>query len=110
MISNQKMIDILAGMADAVRVAEKKWPRSAPLPNGTGSAGRLTWETMARNACDRAARDGRLAHCHIFDEETAEVMAAEDPKALRAELFDVISVCVRWIADIDETEQQETAT
>lgn len=78
-----------------------KYPDCASLPDGTGGAGRKTYETIARNACDRAYREGRLTHAHVFEEETSEVLAAEDPTSLRKELVQVGAMIVKWVRDID---------
>jgi hypothetical protein len=94
--------EILAQAVDALDAAKEKHPRSAPLPDGTGGGGRVTWMTIARNSCDRAAREGRLTHAHVFDEEQAEVLAETDPVKLRAELFDVMATCLRWIEELDD--------
>jgi len=77
------------------------YPDSEHLPDGTGGGGRETWERIARLGCDRADREGRLTHTEVFDEETAEVMAATDPVELRKELVQVGAVVCKWIADID---------
>lgn len=77
------------------------YPDSEDLPDGTGLAGRKTVEIQARNACERATREGRLTHSHVFDEESAEVLAATEEDGLRKELVQSAAVCVKWIASID---------
>lgn len=71
------------------------------LPDGTGAAAYRTYEEIARNACDRAAREGRLTLAHILEEEAAEVLATVDPAKLREELVQLSAVCCRWVEDID---------
>lgn len=93
---------ILGDAVDALNAAKAKHPRSAPLPDGTGGGGRVTWMTIARNSCDRAHREGLLTHTHVFDEETAEVMAETDPVKLRAELMHVMAACLRWVEELDD--------
>lgn len=78
-----------------------KHPGCESLPNGTGQAGRKTWEALAKNGCDRAHREGRLTWTDVFDEECAEVMAAENDEDIRAELVQVGAMCLKWIMDID---------
>jgi len=78
-----------------------KYPDCARLPDGTGGAGRRTYETIARNACERAYREGRITHAHIFEEEAAEVLAEEDPVKLRKELVQVAAMCLKWVRDLD---------
>lgn len=77
------------------------WPDCEHLPDGTGGAGRGTYEGMMKHCCDRAYREGRLTHAHIFEEEVAEVLNATEPGPLREELVQVMAVCAKWIADID---------
>jgi len=76
-------------------------PNTTQIPDGTGGGGRKTWETIARQSCDRAQREGRLTFAHVFDEETAEVLAEEDPVKLRAEPVQVGAVVLKWIAELD---------
>ena len=77
------------------------YPDCEHLPDGTGGGGRETWERISKISCDRAYSEGRLTHAHVFDEETAEVLAATDPVKLRAELVQVGAVVCKWIADLD---------
>lgn len=104
--SNQvAMVIFVKRLADEV-VEERrrqilKWPDCERLPDGTGGAGRPTYETIAKNSCDRAHREGRLTHAHVFEEECMEVLNATEPDKLRVELVQVMSVCAKWIADID---------
>ncbi len=76
-------------------------PGTAQIPDGTGGGGRKTWEAIARNACDRAHREGRLTHAHVFEEEASEVLAETDPVKLRVELIQTAAICVKWIEEID---------
>lgn len=76
-------------------------PDCEHLPDGTGGAGRNTYTTIARNACDRAEREARLTHAHVFEEEAAEVLSETDTAKLRTELIQVAAVCLKWIEDID---------
>lgn len=95
-------MDFLMDQVTDERVRQiSKWADCEHLPDGTGGAGRPTYETIAKNACNRAYREGRLTHAHVFEEECAEVLAAEDPAAIRGELVQVMAVCAKWIADID---------
>lgn len=84
-------------------------PNTTHIPDGTGGGGRKTWETIARISCDHAAREGRLTYAHVFNEETAEVLAEEDPTKLRAELVQVGAVCVKWIEELDRRLAKESA-
>lgn len=79
-------------------------PGTTQIPDGTGGGGRQTRETIARNACERAQREGLLTHAHVFEEETTEVLAETDPVKLRAELVQVAAVAVKWIEEIDRRE------
>lgn len=77
------------------------WPNCEHLPDGTGGAGRGTYEVIAKNACNRAHREDRLTHAHVFEEEAMEVLNATEAKDLREELIQVMAVCAKWVADID---------
>jgi hypothetical protein len=104
------MTDMERFMADvaAERARQReKWPDCERLPDGTGGAGRPTYATIARNACDRAYREGRLTHSHVFEEEAMEVLDETDPAKLRDELVQVAAVCAKWIADIDARSPQK---
>lgn len=92
---------ILAEMFVELIRARDLYPDSMSMPNGTGGGGRRTWETIARNSCERAYREGRLTHAEVFDEEAAEVLAAETDEELRKELVQVGAMCLKWVADID---------
>jgi hypothetical protein len=87
-------------VAERLRQIEK-FPDCEHLPDGTGGGARETWERIAKNGCDRAMREGRLTHTDVFDEETAEVMAATNPVELRKELIQTIAVACKWVADLD---------
>lgn len=73
-----------------------KWGRQDHA-DGTGGGGRDTWETIARNSCDRATREGRLTWAHILDEEAAEALAETDKERLYIELTQVAAVAVAWL-------------
>lgn len=83
-------------------------PGTTQIPDGTGGGGYDTRETIAKNACDRAHREGRLTHAHVFEEEAAEVLAATDPEKLRKELVQVAAVAVKWIEEIDRRNKETT--
>lgn len=86
---------------ERLRQAEKYPHSESGLPDGTGGGARSTWEATARNACDRADREGRLTFAEIFDEESAEVLNATDEAHLRKELLQCGAVIFKWVADID---------
>lgn len=71
------------------------------------SGGRKTWETIARHACDRAQREGRLTHDHILDEETAECLAAETRADKRKEAVQAAASFVKLIEQIDREIEEE---
>ena len=76
-------------------------PGTTQIPDGTGGGGYETREAIAKHSCDRATREGRLTHAHVFEEEAAEVMAATDPVKLRKELIQVAAVAVKWVEELD---------
>lgn len=75
-------------------------PACESLPSGTGGGGRVTYMKIAQAACDRADREGRLTHAHVFEEEAMEVLAAETDEEAYAELVQVGAVVVKWATDI----------
>lgn len=89
---------------ELIRAFKKHGPKGH-LPDSTDNpAARQTWETIARNSCDRAFREGRLTHSHILDEEVAEALTAAakgDVKELRKELIQVAAMCAQWIEALD---------
>lgn len=100
---------------DIAMEALKEWARGRALypqtdcfPDGTGGAGRKTYETIAKNACDRADREGRCTWAHVPEEETAEALAETDPIKLRAELIQVSAVALHWAYILDMREKTKT--
>lgn len=81
--------------------AAKLHPHSLRLPDGAPTSGHKTYETIARNSCERAHREGRLTHADVFEEEAAEVLAAETVAERRRELVQVAAMCLKQIWDID---------
>lgn len=79
------------------------------LPDSTDNPeARLTWETIARNACNRAFREGRLTNAHVLDEECAEALTAAargDVPELKKELVQVAAVCLAWLEAIEKRER-----
>jgi hypothetical protein len=72
------------------------------LPDGTRNGGAwLVLREQAKNACDRAQREGRLTFAHILEEEFYEALCEEDKTALRKELVQLGATVVRWLARID---------
>lgn len=81
-------------------------PGTSRIPDGTGGEYREGVEAIAREAFESAQREGRLTHAHVFDEETAEVLAETDPMKLRTELIQVAAVCVKWIEEIERRSRE----
>jgi hypothetical protein len=67
--------------------------------DGTGGGGRRTWLELARNSCDRAAREGRVTFAHALDAASAEVLA--ETTDIRKSLVRLAALCVKWIETID---------
>jgi hypothetical protein len=88
---------------------QQKWADCERLPDGTGGAGRPTYERIAKLACDRAYREGRVTHAHIFEEEAMEVLNATERPKLRKELVQVMAVCEKWIRDLDLRDVEDAA-
>lgn len=84
------------------------------IPDSTDNPeARLTWETIARNSCDRAFREGRLTMAHVLDEECAEALTAAargDTQALKGELIQTAAVCLAWLEEIEKREAAAIAT
>lgn len=72
------------------------------------SGGRKTWETIARNSCDRAQREGRLKHDHILDEECAELLAATTREEKRKEAVQLAACCVKLVEQLDREDAEVT--
>ena len=71
-------------------------------PDGTGRECDKFSAREARDACDRAFREGWPGTwAHILREEVAEALAESDPAALRAELVQVAAVAGAWVEAID---------
>lgn len=100
---------------ELVRAFKKHGPQGHLLDSTDNPAARETWETIARNSCDRAFREGRLTHSHILDEEVAEALTAAAKltegtgtmQELRKELIQVAAMCAQWIEALD-TRPDET--
>ncbi len=96
------VLAILSAFAAEHDRAIALYPDSVHLPDGTGeTSARQYSEDMARNACNRAHREGRLTHAHIFEEEACEVLNAKTTEDLRKELIQVGAMCLKWILDLD---------
>jgi malonyl CoA-acyl carrier protein transacylase len=87
-----------------------KWSDCQNLPDGTGGNRHRAEMRTAQNACDLAYKHGELTHAHIFEEEAMEVLAEPDQVKLRAELIQVIALCVKWVEDIDKRPTTKGAT
>ena len=100
--------EFIAAVVAERRHQDQKFPDCADLPDSTDNAwARETFERIARNACDRAYREGRCTFAHILDEETAEVLTAAaegDVASLEVELVQVAAVCLRWLEAIARRE------
>ena len=78
------------------------WPNEETMPDGTRhGGGKLVQLAHARQAVERAAKENRVTHALVFEEEVFEVMTEEAPAKLRAELVQVVACALRWIQDID---------
>jgi len=82
--------------------ASVKYEGTDDLPDGTRNGGSwIVLRAQAKNACDRARREGRLTFAQVLEEEFYEALCEEDRVKLRAELVQVAAVAVRWIAKLD---------
>lgn len=70
-------------------------------PDGTGGEWHARAAVACREACNDAAREGRLTWRDILAEEFEEALAEESPIKLREELVQVAAVAVAWIEAID---------
>ena len=112
-LRDQRMLDPMNASGEAIaRVlcefavergrAARLWPDCVSLPDGVGDCeARNTFERIAKISCERAYREGRLTHGHVFEEETAEVLNARSEPALREELVQVAAKCLSWVLDLD---------
>lgn len=100
---------VLADIAAERARQDVKWgPQS--YPDGTDPDAHWVWWTgdavqqanQARQACERAHRDGHLTWRGIAREEWAEALACQPETAeLREELIQNAAVLVAWIQDLD---------
>lgn len=91
--------DVLAEML----AGDAKHGPFSRYPDGTRAGGmNLVQREQAKNACDRAFREGRGTAAHVLEEEFWEAMCEEDPVALRAELVQVAAVACKWIEKLDK--------
>lgn len=64
-------------------------------------------DTIQRNACDAAAKNGQITYAHILAEEFSEsICCLGDEDKLREELIQVAAVTVAWIEAIDRRKNQ----
>jgi hypothetical protein len=95
------MENVLADVGNEREKQHEKWGEQS-LPDGTRNGGmNLVQREQAKNACDRAAREGRCTFAHVITEEFWEVMCEEDTEALRTELVQLAAVAVQWVEAID---------
>jgi hypothetical protein len=98
---------------------EEKWGEQNH-PNGTGrtwilSLHPIAWREdraahialLAKNECERLAKQGRLTWLDITLEEIAEAFAEKDEDKLRAELVQSAAVLVAWIGAIDRRKRKD---
>lgn len=101
-LGDRRRSQVLAEVAAERIRQDKLFPLELVLPYITEPAGgRKTWETIARNSCDRAQREGRLTHDHIIDEETSEVLAATSRADKRKEAIQAAACLVKLVEQID---------
>lgn len=78
------------------------FPKAVDYPDGTRTGGmNLVQREQAKNACDRATREGVCTFAHVLAEEFWEAMCEEDRDRLRDELVQVAAVALQWIENID---------
>jgi hypothetical protein len=96
--------DFLAAVVAERARQDAKFPDCSDLPDSDSNpVARATFEAIARNACNRAYREGRCTFSHVLEEEAAEVLTAAaegDVDALERELVQVAAVCKRWLEAI----------
>ena len=99
MVRSGDVYDAIMAEVSRARVLH---PGTDDIPDGTWEGGMRKYQrVIAQDACDRAARDGKLTLAHILDEESREALAEEDKIKLRKELVQVAATAVRWIDKLD---------
>jgi hypothetical protein len=88
--------DVLAELARA----EAKFG-GQHLPDGTGDPRWADLRDAQRDVTDRRLETGQATWLDVALEEVYEAFAERNRRRLRAELVQVMAVCVRWIRDID---------
>ena len=89
--------DIITETARAEKLHAKDYP--------DGTSANLTPLAQQFRMLAEAKEDvGMVTWADVLGEETAEAISETDPARLRAELVQVASVAVRWIASLDRRE------
>ena len=78
-----------------------KFGEQLDVPDGTGSGHDHALADLARTDCERAFKQGRGSYRDILHEEVYEALAESDKTKLRAELLQVATVAIAWIAKLD---------
>jgi hypothetical protein len=72
------------------------------MEDGTWNGGmRIVSRDQAEHSRDRATRENRLTHAHVFEEAATRVLVEERKPVLRQRLFAMIDACAQWIAKIN---------
>ena len=97
-------IRIFNQVCDERQCQEAKWgeQRHPHHPADLSRQTRIELANEAREACERAAKEGRTTWAHILFEEAMEAQAEDDPYARLAELIQVMAVCTAQIEQIYE--------
>lgn len=97
-------------LVERKRQEEKHGETCFEIPDSTDNVrARETYETIARNSCNRAFKEGRLTNAHILDEEASEALTAAakgDVEGLKKELVQTAAVCLAWLEAIEKRESE----
>lgn len=86
--------------------AGMKFGDQLDLPSGTEKRLKFSAD-RARALCKSKAESGDVTWRDILTEEFQEAICEEDPERLRAELYQVAAVALRWIIAVDSGKQRD---
>lgn len=78
-----------------------------PRPNGTGALYYQHESEEYDQDADDASLSKTLTWAHIMQSELGQVLATDDPEAIRRGLFHVIAVAFGWAVAVNEDEDSD---
>lgn len=75
-----------------------------PRPNGTGALYYINESEELDQDAEDASLSKTLTWAHLLQSEVGQVLATDDPDAIRRGLFHVIAVAFGWASAVNENE------